>query len=122
MTLIEAIAQVEGFYAKGDKPNRPQRNANPGNINFAPWLAQKYGAVLETGTPEPRFAHFKTPEDGFAALHDLLSGHAYAGLTIEEAINRYAPSAENNTVGYVAFVCSKVGCKPGDLVKDVMAA
>lgn len=120
MTLPQAIATMEGFYAKGEKPNRPQRNLNPGNLNMADWL-KPYGASLETGTPSPRFARFPTADLGFSALHDLLAGPHYANLTIEEAINRYAPPDENNTVDYVAFVCNRVGCSSTDIVHDVLA-
>lgn len=122
MTLPEAIGQIEGV----NIPNsRAQRNNNPGNLNFAPYQVEKYGAVLETlpagRSGKPRFAHFPTMEVGWAALHDLLSGPRYYGLTIEEAINKYAPPSENNTTNYVEFVCSKVGCKPTDTVATVLA-
>lgn len=104
----------------GERPNRPQRNNNPGNLNFASYMVGEYGAMLESGTPEPRFAHFPSPEVGFQALYDLLNGPRYSGLTIEAAINKYAPPVENNTTNYVKFVCSAVGCQPTDLVSDVL--
>ena len=34
MTLIQAIARMEGF---GPPANRATRNNNPGNLNFEPW-------------------------------------------------------------------------------------
>ena len=120
-TLLQAIAQIEGFGAS--PTNRPTRNNNPGNINMAGWLAvPPYNAVMEDkpGVGNPRFAKFPTVEVGWLALRNLLLGPSYCNLTIEKAINRYAPPSENNTNGYVSFVCREVGCQPSDLVKDVM--
>jgi len=117
MTLIEAIARIEGFYI----PNsRPQRNNNPGDLEYGAF-AKLHGADrIEEGTPHPRFAHFPTAEMGFAALHALLTTTGYYTLTIEQAINKYAPPSENNTTNYVQFVCEKVGCKPTDTVQEVL--
>lgn len=117
--FILAIAHIEGFYAVGAKPNRPQRDNNPGDLNMADWL-KKYGAQLETGTPHPRFAHFPTADAGFSAMHDLLAGSHYANLTVEQAVNRYAPPVENSTINYVDYVCKYANCKPTDIVKDLL--
>jgi hypothetical protein len=120
-TLLQAIAQIEGFGVS--QANRPTRNNNPGNINMAGWLAEPpYYAVMEDqpGAGLPRFAKFPTADAGWLALRNLLLGPKYCNLTIEQAINRYAPPSENNTGGYVDFVCKAVGCQPGDIVKDVM--
>lgn len=123
MTLPMAIGHIEGFY-RTDIKTRPQRLNNPGDLEFAPWM-EKYGARLETIPPgyheQPRFACFPDASDGFAALHALLSGPHYVDLTIEQAINRYAPPCENDTRGYVDFVCSRCGCRPTDRVGDVLA-
>ena len=120
-TLIEAIARIEGFYIAG---SRSQRNNNPGDLNFELYMAESYGATLETvpsgHTFTPRFAHFPNAGIGWAALHDLLSGPHYADLTIEAAINKYAPPVENQTQNYVQFVCRAVGCQPTDIVKEVL--
>ena len=120
MTLIEAIAHIEGFYAvvNGKVPNRPQRNNNPGDLDFEPWMVEKYNAVLEGGVPHPRFARFPDAETGFRALSDLLAGQHYCELTIESAVNRYAPPIENDTNGYVGYVCKEVGCLPTDKVSQ----
>lgn len=120
MTLPEAFARIEGFYIDG---SRAQRNNNPGNLEWGPF-ARLHGAdriEVPKGAEPARFAYFPTPEAGFAALHALLSGPAYAGLTIEEAINKYAPPSENNTSNYVTQVCHNTGCKATDLVSEVLA-
>ena len=125
MRLSEAIAHIEGFYSKYGadgkpltSPNRPQRNNNPGNLEFHGWM-QSYGATLETGVSKPRFAAFPSVANGFAALDALLAMH-YASMTVQDAINKFAPPVENNTSKYVNEVCRLVGCSPTDLVKDVM--
>lgn len=118
MTLIQAIAHIEGFYTAGTRPNR---NNNPGDIQYGSFAKMNGADRIEDGVQAPRFAHFPTPEVGFAALHALLSGPSYAGLSVEAAINRYAPPSENNSQGYVEYVCHQVQCKPTDIVKDVLA-
>jgi hypothetical protein len=120
MTLCEAIARIEGFYLPGSRPNRLN---NPGDIEWGAFARLNGATALETpkGNEPARFAYFPTPEVGFAALHALLSGPAYCDLTIEQAINKYAPPSENNTLNYVTEVCGLCGCNPTDLVKDVLA-
>jgi hypothetical protein len=116
LTLAQAIARVEGFYAQGTAPNRPQRNNNPGDIEYGDFT-RKLGAVASDG----RFAIFPTEAAGFAALEALLKGQHYSGLTVTQAINRYAPPNENNTAGYVARVCAWTGCAPTATIAEVLA-
>jgi hypothetical protein len=51
---------------------------------------------------------------GFAAMADLFGGPTYKGLTVAEALNKWAPPVENNTNSYIGNVCEWVGCKPDD--------
>lgn len=115
LTLAQAIARVEGWYAPGQVPNRPQRNNNPGDIEFGPF-AQRFGAV----SGDPRFAIFPTAECGFAALEALLKAPSYIGLTIEQAVNRFAPASENNVGMYVAACCHWTGRQPGDVLSSFL--
>lgn len=108
MTFIEAIARMEGWGVAGDLPTR---NNNPGNIDNGRF-AQAHGA--EAGTVG-RFAHFPTPEAGFAALRELLAV-GYVGLTVEAALNKYAPPVENNTCRYVGCVCQWTGLTPDTIL------
>jgi len=120
MKFVEAIAHIEGFYAEtGDKPNRPQRNNNPGDLEFHSSMREKYNAVLETGTPHPRFAHFPDVETGFGALNDILWSY-YAELSVYAAINKYAPPSENDTNDYVTQTCERVGCLTSDIVASIL--
>jgi hypothetical protein len=111
LTFLEAVAREEGFNKTG---SRAQRNNNPGNINFGPF-AKAHGGILETipaGVDEtPRFACFLSPAAGFAAMRDLLSVD-YLGMTVEEALNKWAPPVENETNSYIQNVCQWTGLTP----------
>lgn len=111
LTVIEAIAHMEGFYVAG---SRAQRNNNPGNLNFEPWLAKKYGAVLEPNRfmEIARFARFKTVEDGKDAIRTLLSNPPYEGKSLSWIFKIYAPPKENQTNTYTAFVAKETGLSP----------
>jgi hypothetical protein len=100
ITFCEALAREEGWL---NPESRCRRNLNPGNLNYEPWETS-FGAKLETG-PNARFAVFPTAALGFAAMSALLTRY-YAGLTVAQAIAKWAPSSENNTVQYLANVCT----------------
>ena len=106
MTILQAIGRMEGFGVQG---SRATRNNNPGDI-CAGSFATAEGA---TGVDQKnsRFATFSTPEAGFQALRDLLVKH-YAGMTIHDALNKYAPPVENDTSGYESNVCRWTGLTP----------
>lgn len=115
-TLPQAIARMEGFYAESDTQNRPQRNNNPGDIEYGV-LAIGCGACGSDG----RFAIFPNSEMGFSCLFHLLSGPDYRMLTIQQAIEKYAPANENDTESYVRNVCAWSECTPDDVVSEVLA-
>ena len=110
MTFLEAVAREEGFYAHG---TRPQRNNNPGDIEWHPvGVAARNGATHG----DPRFAVFPTEQAGFAAMRALFNTAEYCTLNVEQALNRWAPPIENQTNRYIANVCEWTGCKPTDKV------
>jgi hypothetical protein len=115
LTLAQAIARVEGYYAQGPTPNRPQRNFNPGDIEYT-LFAKAAGAIGSDG----RFAVFASERAGFNALNELLKGPSYSNLTIQQAVNRYAPPCENNTRNYVSLVCKWIGHPATATVKEVL--
>ena len=121
MTFLEAIAREEGFGVVG---SRSQRNNNPGDINWGVF-ARAHGAdrleVIPPGNHgEPRFAHFPTPEIGFAAMRALFLSPSYAALTVRAALLRYAPPSDgNDTSAYEANVCKWAGCAPSDIVSHL---
>lgn len=113
LTFIEAIARMEGFFANDPHPTIPKRHNNPGDICAGQW-ANAHGAI--PGAPDPlgaaarasRYAVFPDAETGWKALRALLTAH-YAGLTVREAISKYAPATENDTDAYVRNMCAWTG-------------
>jgi hypothetical protein len=110
LTFMMAVATYEGFYVLN---SRAARNRNPGNLNFEPWLAKQYGAVLETIPPgvneQPRFAAFSRAWFGWEAMKYLLT-RDYLGLTFAAALTKWAPAADGNAPAeYIAAVCEITG-------------
>lgn len=87
------------------KGPRNQRNNNPGNIEYGQF-AIAHGATGSDG----RFAIFPTLEAGYAAQQDLLKSYGKKGInTISGVVGKWAPSSENDTGKYSAFVAKKMG-------------
>lgn len=107
MTFMEAIARQEGFYVEGTRPNR---NNNPGDIE-----AGKFSAAHGATGSDGRFAIFPDADSGFAAMRALLT-IAYLGLTVEQALNKWAPPVENQTNIYIDHVCEWTGMQPTDVL------
>lgn len=85
--------------------SRNWRNNNPGNIEAGAY-ARSMGAIGSDG----RFAIFPTYDLGRAAKEKLIfEGGNYRGLTLTQAINRYAPPSENDTRWYQNTVLGAVG-------------
>ncbi len=93
---------------------RSWRNNNPGNIRYGVF-ARNHGAIGEAGG----FAVFPDEETGSQALIDLLHTESYQNLTIKEAIARYAPPSENNTLNYQEHIAQSTGFKSDTLLKDL---
>ena len=111
MTFIEAVARMEGF---GPPENRQTRNNNPGDIEFHPGgIAEKHGATKG----DPRFAVFPTVEQGWECLRSLFI-HNYAGLTVREAVERFAPMTENNSYEYLYNVCEWAKLHSNDTLSE----
>lgn len=112
MRRIWAKVPGQGGPAAEPGATRGIRNNNPGNLNYA----GQPGAELEPGK-KGRFAKFKTPEQGLAALANQLRLYGKRGLnTVRAIIGRYAPSSENDTNAYTNFVERTMGIKSGETV------
>ena len=95
--------------------SRCRRNHNPGNIRYGEF-AQHHGAVGTDGV----FAIFPTDDAGFRAMSVLLSA-AYRGLTVAQAIAKWAPPTENNTAQYINDVVEWTNLKPDtELTVDLL--
>lgn len=84
--------------------DRNWRDNNPGNIE-AGAFATSQGAIGSDG----RFAIFPDAATGRQALANLLTSSSYTGLTVEEAMEKYAPPSENDTAAYTSFITDNVG-------------
>ena len=84
--------------------SRAWRNNNPGNLEDGKF-ARVNGAIGTDG----RFAMFPDAATGFNAMAALLATNSYQKLTIEGAINRYAPSNENNVENYLKSIERQTG-------------
>ena len=103
LTFIQAIARQEGFGIAGDIPTRDD---NPGDIVWGRF-AQSEGA-----TQDGRFAKWTTAQEGLHAERTLLVDD-YLGLTVRQALNRWAPASDGNDVSaYEAHVCEWTGMTP----------
>jgi hypothetical protein len=114
-TLLQAIAREEGFYAEDVIPTRPQRNNNPGDLEWRPWMTRFYSTQ-----GDPRFAIFPTATDGFDALRHLLGFPMYKGKTIAQAISQFAPGNENNTRQYIDNVCAWCEQPPDTIIDQIL--
>jgi len=112
MNFTQAVAREEGFGVPG---TRPTRNNNPGDIEWGKFT-QAHGATHG----DPRFAVFPDEAAGFSAMKALFETPGYKGLTVAEALNRWAPPVENATNSYIANVCNWVGCKPTDIIDGIL--
>lgn len=111
MTFIQAIARQEGWGAS--PTNLPTRRNNPGDIEEGRF-AQSHGALPPDGN---RFAAWPTAEAGFAAMRALLIS-AYLGLTVRQALCKWAPPVENNVSQYEANIVLWTGMQPTDVLTE----
>lgn len=97
--------------------SRAWRNQNPGNIQKGSF-ADANGAI----GGDSRFAIFPDERTGREAIVTLLRGPSYRSLTLEAAINRYAPPHENSTDKYVSFVSDDTGISSDAIIKNLPIA
>jgi hypothetical protein len=118
MTFLQAIARQEGFHSKWDPHNTPTSYHNPGDIQEGEF-AQAHGAlppVLSAeGTVVNRFAMWPDDQSGIAAMRALLV-EDYLGLTVTQAIRKWAPPVENDDSTYIADVCQWAGLTPSTVL------
>lgn len=93
------------------------RNNNPGNLRNTEY-SQNKGSI---GQDYRGFAVFGTLDQGVKAMNDLLfSSPKYQGLTIDQALNRYAPPEDdNNTKGYINTITQALGVSADTKLSDL---
>lgn len=92
------------------------RNCNPGNIRITKDKWQGLRPVQE----DKEFFQFTEMKWGYRALIRTLQNYRrrHGCQTIADFINRWAPSTENNTGGYISRVCKEMQV-PNSFVPDV---
>lgn len=110
MTLIEAIAWQEGFWA--GPHTKSARNHNPGNIEYGKFTLAHNAVGRDTS-----FAIFADDEAGFDCMQSLLQNH-YKGNTVRAIVEVWAPPKENNTEQYIKNVCLWTNLKETDIIND----
>jgi RHS repeat-associated protein len=95
---------------------RAWRNNNPGNLRGGSF-STRHGSIGTAGN----FAVFGDLDTGGQAQAALLTGSTYGGLSIDDAIARYAPASENNTARYQAIVRRAAGVDGSTLMRDLTA-
>lgn len=93
---------------------RSTRNNNPGNIEYGPF-ARSQGAIGSDG----RFAVFPSRQAGYKAMEGLVFGGKYSNLSLKQAIERYAPPFENNSLAYARAVANRVGVSLATKMRDI---
>lgn len=93
---------------------RSWRNNNPGNIRDGKF-ARRFGAIGVAGG----FAIFPDYKTGFDCLTALLKTQSYQKLSIEQAINKYAPPIENNTETYINSIEKQLNTSKKTLLSDI---
>lgn len=97
--------------------NIPTFCNNPGALRPSSIKEVNDLAIGTIQAPSGEFLHFANEEHGYKAL-ELVLKKVYWNGSIADCINRYAPSFENNTSGYVGKIVSKMGISPNTLVKN----
>jgi hypothetical protein len=97
--------------------NIPTFCNNPGALRPSSIKEVNDLAIGTIQAPSGEFLHFANEEHGYKALEIVLK-KVYWNGSISECIQRYAPSFENNTSGYVGKIVSKMEISPSTLVKN----
>ncbi len=108
-SIASAIQQQEGF----GTPNAVTINANnnPGALRTWPGFPSRNG-----------FAVFPDYATGRAALETDVQTNINAGLSLNDFLNKYAPTSENDTSSYIAFVSRQTGLDPNAPMNMVATA
>lgn len=90
------------------------RNNNPFNIRRS--LNSWRGKIKHSSDPD--FEQFTTIVYGIrAGIQLLLNGYLRSGYkTVPQIINKYAPSSENNTSGYIDYIYQNSPLRPTTII------
>ena len=96
-----------GIIRKGG--SRSWRNNNPGNIRHS---SKQIGSAAG-------FAIFADYDIGFSEISNLLKSDKYKNLSINDAIFKYAPPTENDTLIYQSLIAEFTGLDTSRIISDL---
>lgn len=112
--LASAIAQQEGFFSPGQTP--PKTNKNPGDLRASPLPRKKSPGG---------FVQFYSDTEGFMALLTQLMLFALRGMTLQQAIETWAPptgaDGGNATQSYLDATVRRTGIDPSTKLSDLFS-
>ncbi len=108
------VVEMDDGTVKKMTGDRNWRNNNPGNLEASPWTQKQPGYLGTDG----RFAIFSNSEQGREAKNKLLF-NTYKDTSIASAIEKFAPSVENDTAAYIARVSREIGVNPRTKLSDL---
>lgn len=108
--FAQLLAQMEGYGKPGTLPTRLN---NPGDLHHGPH------ATHDPQTPES-IGTYASPQFGEIDLEHQLTLYAQRGMTVANVIYIYAPPSENDSKGYLDFICKGLECTPDTPVSTVL--
>lgn len=108
----ELIAQEEGYGIPGALPTR---NHNPGDLRHSPHS-------FHTPTAPNAIGNIPTAEEGWDDLIRQLNIYVTEDptITVAQAIFKWAPPSENNSIAYLNYVVKGLECTPDTLLSDAL--
>lgn len=100
--LGQLVAQMEGFNQPG---SLPQRYHNPGDLRHGPH-------VSHTGLSPNAVGQEPSDELGEQDMERQFHLDASRGWTLRDFVYSYAPPCENNSSGYLNFICAGLKLHP----------
>lgn len=90
---------------------RGYRNNNPLNIRYV--TSNHWAGSITIDKKDSQFEEFTSLYYGYRAAFVLLYNYIHKTrlCTIRDVISKWAPSSENNTKGYIVYVCNYSGIK-----------
>jgi hypothetical protein len=120
--IADAIVRMEGADDPRSVNMRMVREFGLWNVGHLIWYEPggQYGAtkVMIGGRA---WAGWPSREDAYAGLLRDLAAKARRGLTIEQAMYKYAPPSENKTEEYIEFIAQQTGYPRTTPLRSILA-
>lgn len=108
--LADVMANYEGFNVAGSVP---QRDNNPLDLRHSPNSSHEGEGPNDIG-------EILNAALGWADAERQLNLWAGRGLTMAQMMAVDAPTTENDTSAYLAYICAQMPCTPDTLVSDAL--